>query len=155
MEEENTLENIILDTTACDNFAINAFLAGIHKISETTFKKMTDGIFNGLPPDFFVPLLVTRAQIEAANCSTDGILCNPGPKPATNADLTVGLGNLDPAAIEYSLQLIRGIYLLYDADKFEFTKGKNGSAIDVIFKASKGGKVVYYGDLTSTFPFHP
>lgn len=145
---------------ACSDPIRNVYYATIHYIKETEYEKMISDFFGGDQPEH---QSYAAATLDLdVDCSNHYILIkSANTTPDENGDVTVVVAPGSPPAIRagfegyYSIQLFRGVRYLHDPDTYEFSKAKSGGPggnVCFVFRALKNGAVVYYGDLSSTFP---
>jgi hypothetical protein len=150
----NEKSNFKIKTTDCSCDIFNCYLVGRHEISSVRFKKLTEGFFGANPPPCY-PIAISINDLIKADCTRQSLNYKSRHDKKTNKDITIVIGTYNTSAHEgrYSIQLFRGLFLLFDFDSIEFSKSDNGHKKGVVFKLVKGLNDVYYGDLTTQFPF--
>jgi hypothetical protein len=145
---------------SCDDPAVNAYYASIHYMHESDHTQLRRNYFGADLPDF------QPAELDlSSTCEDHYIKVSTDESADDNSDVTAIVVKGHPskstkrtAGIEnhYSIQLFRGVEYIYGTGlSFEFSKARtadpNGEN-KFVFIARKGTEVVYYGDLSSTFP---
>jgi hypothetical protein len=148
---ELTRKRFVLDTHDCNDNSLNAYYAGLHEISDGEFNNMIKERFGTTNPTH--KKILRTALDLTKDCNEFCIGYTGDFYSATNTDINVGVVAMKPNN-RYSIQLFKGIIQLFNPDTFYFSKGIDSYGNNaIIFRAVKSGTNVYYGDLTSTFPF--
>lgn len=150
----------------CSDDSINAYYAGIHEIDEGTHNYFIQQYF-GINPPQTIPVLIKNLNLTS-DCTLYCIRFSYSDSIDNNSDIKVGVGpivkvtgqsKIKKLSVDnggkYSLQVIKGIVHLFGVDRLEFSKAIDYNGKTAVFAAYRTGTAnpVYYGDLTSQFPF--
>lgn len=126
-----------------------------HAITQAVYEANVKSFFSGTMPAGKAETYATINYNDGLNCNEWSLQIKPVINSGTNADLKIAMEKMPMSAgeIQYSMQLIKGLKLLKNANNFLFSKAlAEDKKPDVYFIAMRDTAVIGYYDFNGTFP---
>lgn len=158
---ENQVTKDPLVRINCNDIALQNQVLADHSKTATEYAQMIDRFFPNeiaeAKPHVDVPQL--RHEVNNRDCNQFKLrLEADGNDTGTNDDIMVDFEEKrHEIVVNYSIVLFRALFRVHNPDEIYFSKAISINEAgeekqDIVFKAVRAGKDVYYGDLTDLIP---